>query len=581
MEIHSYLDQASKALAAQDVDSATAIFDRHLSAHQDNPWVWYTALKIAKQKNDLEKLHEILVSRPFEPLEKQIFVFISEVLVDALNKNASQYLVDSTLRILLHEKDFLPDDKSAPHILDLSIALEHSNPDLFVRIRDSIIAFERLNNLRQSITYKQVRFCLNLGMTSESIFRQLPFILSKPFSQICQALRPTLPAIYRESFIRYINQEITAGTIFEYPSEKIFDIAKCLAALEVSLFWKLIFAARSRYPKAAVNPGGPIGALVSIEKSSRALSANVGRRSQLKIALCVSGQLRGFREAKPTWDRLCLDGHQVTTFVHTWSRVGRRYPVAATAFQIFSGNFLRAFNDACAAYLTDPKQLVQLYPRFFGLYDSEDTITSKELSEFYETKHVDVEDDTPENKIFSNNAHRMYYKNYACYQSARKTGQDFDLFIRIRPDKEVILGDIDWRDVYYLSRTNNMVLCDNGYVLHQLGLVVGDQFAAGGQPAMNVYNSTYLNGLKSALMYDMPTNFTSHVSLAMSLLHAGLDVRGSEDFKLWLGRLMDARYPGLSEIETALRSDIAGRAAVRFDDILLQACSADIAAAIT
>ena len=54
--------------------------------------------------------------------------------------------------------------------------------------------------------------------------------------------------------------------------------------------------------------------------------AIIAERSRpLRVALCVSGQLRGYKEAFPSWPSLGLDDHQVTTFVHTWQSVGQNW----------------------------------------------------------------------------------------------------------------------------------------------------------------------------------------------------------------------------------------------------------------
>jgi hypothetical protein len=46
---------------------------------------------------------------------------------------------------------------------------------------------------------------------------------------------------------------------------------------------------------------------------------------RLRIALCISGQLRGYEAAHPSWSRLGLDRHEVTRFVHVWQDIGRNW----------------------------------------------------------------------------------------------------------------------------------------------------------------------------------------------------------------------------------------------------------------
>jgi hypothetical protein len=66
----------------------------------------------------------------------------------------------------------------------------------------------------------------------------------------------------------------------------------------------------------------------------------------LRIAVCISGQLRGFRQAYPTWTRLGLDHHDCFFAVHAWKKIGRNMPIKSdTAQRCFSGQFLRAYKD--------------------------------------------------------------------------------------------------------------------------------------------------------------------------------------------------------------------------------------------
>lgn len=52
------------------------------------------------------------------------------------------------------------------------------------------------------------------------------------------------------------------------------------------------------------------------------LMSTFGRR-RLKVAVCVSGQLRGYRQALATWRRAFLPMIDATLFIHSWRSVGR------------------------------------------------------------------------------------------------------------------------------------------------------------------------------------------------------------------------------------------------------------------
>ena len=46
-------------------------------------------------------------------------------------------------------------------------------------------------------------------------------------------------------------------------------------------------------------------------------------RRKIRIAVCVSGQLRGYAKAFPTWKDTLLQHVDYDLFVHSWARVGR------------------------------------------------------------------------------------------------------------------------------------------------------------------------------------------------------------------------------------------------------------------
>ena len=76
---------------------------------------------------------------------------------------------------------------------------------------------------------------------------------------------------------------------------------------------------RSLYQKYLI--GQRVGASFSALQKDQDLKITSRKKlfsDPLKIAICVSGQLRGYEEAKKSWDSI-FQGHDVDYYVHTWS----------------------------------------------------------------------------------------------------------------------------------------------------------------------------------------------------------------------------------------------------------------------
>ena len=300
-------------------------------------------------------------------------------------------------------------------------------------------------------------------------------------------------------------------------------------------------------------------------------------KSALRIAVCVSGQLRGYKEAQKTWAALGLDEHDTDFFVHTWKETGRKYPVPSHAYRCFSGRFLTTYQDTLLRHATP--QLEILFPSMYNLFRAEGVVTNDDLEHVYNTKDVVIEDDT--HVVFArfSNPRKMYYKIQKCWSLVEEADKDYDLIIRIRPDKEIIAREtpVDWHAVYDQCVTEPVVLVDGGYILHWgAGLVLGDQFAIGTPDAMRAYCTAYKNTLNPLHRLQKYTaNFRAHTNLAFSVYFAGLEV---EKFsQIQFGTLLDAARLSPELLLDRIKADIANRAPAKMDQDWVAALTEDIA----
>ena len=307
----------------------------------------------------------------------------------------------------------------------------------------------------------------------------------------------------------------------------------------------------------------------------RALAVPAIRPARLRIALCLSGQLRGWQEALATWAPMFEGGHHVSVYVHSWRHIGRKLPHYPHYFRSFAGAFLAEL-DRCVGVGGDAL-LGRDYPHLLAWFTEDEEVDAQALQEAYRTRHVVLEDDRTGPLAAMAPAEKMYDKVERCFDLARAGGQSFDVLVRLRPDKSFYPSpDFDWRRVRDVSMTRQAMLADYGPLMHQLGdLIVGDQFGCGVPEAMEPYlrAASTTRKANAARQHGFPHGFYVHRNFAYSCVAAGIRMLGTPD--LHFGPLHDASRIAPAEVLTLLQRDIAGRPQARFDDSLLEAARRD------
>jgi len=279
------------------------------------------------------------------------------------------------------------------------------------------------------------------------------------------------------------------------------------------------------------------------------------RKRKIKVAVCVSGQLRGYKAALASWKRTLLPDVDATFFVHSWTKIGN---ADATPFRYvlpFEGqNFSEAYRKAALA--EGYNAIRARYPALFAKLDSSNLVTADRLSEDYTTDHVVLEDDqAPEFQNFSNQQ-KMHYKIYAADRMARQR-DDFDLFMRLRPDLSIKLRGFDWWDLCDACSAKPLIFAEKPYGVHYGGLMIGDQCAVASGDVMKVYADTWVNFPKYAAadLAACPETFSGHVSLALNCWIAGADV---QRLPMRFGKLEEPGRLGVRETLEALKADSRG-----------------------
>ncbi len=323
-------------------------------------------------------------------------------------------------------------------------------------------------------------------------------------------------------------------------------------------------------------PAAALAGLLRGAGPAFAVPAVVSRTSRpLNVALCVSGQLRGYEQALPTWRHLGLQDHKVSTFVHTWKDAGgnwtrawaflRPYPTLYDAVVAVNGvDFLRnrfpALGAAAAAAIEARKN-----------------IAPATLQAFYGTDHVAVEDDKTGILADKPNGWKMHYKIEQAHALAAAAMPADTLFVRIRPDLGLAdAGSIDWERVHFESQRDRLLFADMdcSFIGKSGHLKMADAFLAGVGEPMAGYASVYSSQkdlmARGAALFDAPAALAGHVSVAFHCTYRGITARVLPG--LPRSNFVEATILPPAIVLGLLRQDIGSSLRDQLDRDFLEAC---------
>jgi len=335
--------------------------------------------------------------------------------------------------------------------------------------------------------------------------------------------------------------------------------------------------------RSQINPAKPLtqskpyqawNALNHLAKTK--IPSGLRRSPKLKVAICVSGQLRGFQQAFLTWKKTLLVDVDYDIFVHTWQRIGRSEPNPYRAYKTFEGDrFLEAYKNSFNLISYD--DIKALYPSLFSYISGSQNITKEELSNIYETDYVVIEDETEERFQNYSNSSKMHYKIYACHQYALSQNKKYDLYVRIRPDKPISLIAFNWQDLYRRCRSESLIFIDGPGISTLFGHpAMGDQLAVGDATTMSVYANTwnYSPAAASHNLLNWSRKLGGHASLATTCWTHGIR---AEKFPVRWSDLLDSEPLPIEMVLEKIKRDAAGRMN-ELDRQFINALEADIAA---
>ncbi len=323
--------------------------------------------------------------------------------------------------------------------------------------------------------------------------------------------------------------------------------------------------------------------LLPMTKQAPTRADAVRPNRKLRIAVCISGQLRGYRRAFASWHNLGLESHDADYFVHVWQRIGRkipRVPIRIQLQRLFADAFCDVYADALRQH--GAQNVERTYPGFFHFFTAGgDCVTQAELQRFYRTDAVVAEDDAAAPFCEFNNPKKMYYKTEQAYRLAMASGKDYDLIVRIRPDKEILppYATIDWGKVYEDCERDAIIFADGPlYLVGNLSLP--DQIACGAAHGMAAYSTAFskTNSEQGLIAEYVNQRFQPHRNFAYALLEDGFGARALSKAGVRLGGLQDPARLSASEVKALLQQDIGKRNRHELDAVFLAALEKDLAA---
>lgn len=291
---------------------------------------------------------------------------------------------------------------------------------------------------------------------------------------------------------------------------------------------------------------------------------------RVRVAICLSGQLRGYRTVLADWRRSLLANVDAEFFIHSWRGIGRSDAQPFRYVLPFAGTrFPEAYRQIAVA--EGFPAMRARYPALFRALGEGAQADEETLRELYGTPHVVLEDDAADRFAGFSNQDKMHHKIHAADRMARAEG-DFDLHIRLRPDLGIQLLGFDWRDLREACHARPLILAEKPPGLHWGNLMVGDQCAIASPATMAVYADTWQSfpRFAEAGLARFPKVLTGHVSLALAAWMHGIQM---EKAPIRFGSLHEASPMPTPEIIAALEQDWRGDAA---DERLMSAARQDL-----
>lgn len=253
------------------------------------------------------------------------------------------------------------------------------------------------------------------------------------------------------------------------------------------------------------------------------------------VAICISGQLRGFTDNASRLQKNLVGKNSTTYFIDTWekaslsnSRFNRVNRFIGNELFNLLPNSIKMPVDFMHTFPSLTKELTK--PLTFDINNEfiknlvPGSITRIENELIFEENVMKQNGNLKHRGNF--NQAKMYYKISQCNdlmnQYSVEKNINFDVVIRIRPDLDISIDNLD-DYIEFAKKNKNIVL-----ISYPTAFGYGDQFAIGSKYAMDIYSSVWkLVSQSSSFKYcesfdDYAEQHVGEALLANHLLYQGI-----------------------------------------------------------
>jgi hypothetical protein len=309
------------------------------------------------------------------------------------------------------------------------------------------------------------------------------------------------------------------------------------------------------------------GIMATKNIASGRIGISLPTKKRLKVAVCISGQLRGYHKTFHTWKKSFLADIDHDIFVHSWSNIGGSGAEPFRSTLPFDGVFFQqGYRECCMTLGFD--QVKQKYPTLFEYLHHSDKVNEEQIQKFYGAHSVILEDDKEPRFKSLSNSEKMHYKIKSCHDLMQSTNTEYDLVIRARPDLPISFIGFNWSDVYNWCNSEPIIFTDDACGVHYMNYMMGDQFAVGKPDTMSIYSNTYTtySTLSENKIFACKEELAGHLSLGMTCWSNNINIK---KLPLKKGALLNPKLMSTTSISEAIKTDAKGRNS-HWDKKLLQ-----------
>lgn len=288
-------------------------------------------------------------------------------------------------------------------------------------------------------------------------------------------------------------------------------------------------------------------------------------KKKLKIAVCISGQARGYQEAFKTWDIFKFSEHDFDFYCSFWDDLGRKPITKPHLYRHFNNEFSQLFLKDTESL--SPEKIKARYNELYNLIDEKNQIDVENVLKTYKPKDIEI----IKSQDFKGHTgmYCMHYMIQRAFNLIKDPGE-YDLIVRIRADKEIAKSNICWNSLFEESK-NRTLFCNGGSSLTpNVGIVMGDQFSVSTPEIMRIYSNTFDDVIKKRPPFDVYLGFKPHMTLAISTLNNDIKIKKIPSEMVKWGRLLDAKkHSNLSIYDAIRKCNIDKKLIEEYKNILL------------